>query len=495
MRKLCIIAILLAAMPLSVFADELEDKALAYEQWFNEYHVSPYGGTGYVYFAAPDSEEIVHYAFSDSTIWTGAYLASESFRYAVTGSAEAKENAIRTVMALDTHLHVTQVPGFIARFAGPDEAPWNNGYTDHDRYVQGTGAWEGSFWVNNTSRDQYTGWFFGMAVAYDLIDDEETKEVIRDDVKEVIDELRDDSYWIIGENGLPTDAGPQVIGTMRVCWHLIAAHILDTPEYRELYEQVFENQKGSLGVSSFSLMNKYYQYYGFNLSHETFFNLLRLERNPERRRFYLDIFHTHIRNLVTLTHNVFFDDIYLANCERAGACYYYDETLADIPTQLADFQDPPVREVPLEIPDWPLDPFTVAMSALIDALDIRELIDIEPQTLDPRPVKWRCPRSFMWQKSPYNIDCPGGDGTEVYPGIDYMIAYWMGRYYNLVEPGNPNGIYWPPDEVGDDDADDDTAGDDDTSADDDSGDDDIDSNPPDSGESDDDDDDGCGCSS
>ena len=42
---------------------------------------------------------------------------------------------------------------------------------------------------------------------------------------------------------------------------------------------------------------------------------------------------------------------------------------------------------------------------------------------------------------------PGsGDGSEVYPGIDYMIAYWMMRYYGFIAPGNPGDVYWPPDD-------------------------------------------------
>jgi len=496
-----LLAVLLAAVVAQ--ADELEDRAADFEQWFNDYHVSPYGGTGYVYFTEPGSFEIERYSFSDSTIWTGAYLAAEAFRYAVTGDAEAKANAIRTVEALDAHLQVTQVPGFIARFAGPDEPPWNNGYTGHDRYVQGTGEWEGSFWINNTSRDQYTGWFFGMAIAYDLIDDEDTREIIRQDVREVIDELEADRYWIIGENGRPTDAGPQVGALMRCDWHLIAAHVLDEPEYWEAYLDRYAWDQNWFQLSAFSVYNKYDEYYGFNLSHMTFFNLFRLERNAERRAMYLDVFHDKIRWLVEFTHNVFFDEIYLANCERAGECREYNDSLTDLQTQILDFQDPPVREVPLEIPEWPLDPFSVFMSDLIDLLGIRELIDIEYQTLDPRPVKWRCPRSFMWQKTPYNIDCPGGDGTEVYPGIDYLLAYWMGRYYNLIEPGNPNDIYWPPDEGDDDtvidddtvDDDDDNDDNDDVTPDDDDNDDiaDDDDNNDDFDDDDDDDDDGCGC--
>ena len=443
MKRLLWIAVLSVLLCAAAGGDELEDRALAYEGWFNEYHVSPYGGTGYAYFEEPGSFEVVGYSFSDSTIWTGTYLAAECFRYAVTGDPEAKANAIRTVHALDAHLQITQVPGFIARFAGPDEFPWNAHYIGHDRYVAGTGEWEGSFWINNTSRDQYTGWFMGLATAYDLIDDEPTRELIRRDVRAVIDKLRADGYLIIGEDGAPTDAGPEVLPPFQLAWHLIAAHVLDEPYYWELYEERFRRHRDILSVSLFSWFNKYHQYYGFNLTHENFFGLLRLETDPVRRSLYLDVFHRQVRSLVEHTHNVFFDEIYLANCRRAGECRDYEATARDIAMQLRDFQDPPVREVPLEIPEWPLDPISVLLSDLIDELGIRDLIDIEPQTLDPRPVRYRCPRSFMWQKSPYNLDCPGGDGTEVYPGIDYLIAYWMGRYYGFIAPGNPGGVYWP----------------------------------------------------
>ncbi|MCB9479507.1 MAG: hypothetical protein H6683_07465 [Deltaproteobacteria bacterium] len=426
-------------------AKELEERAAAFNEWYNDIHRSPYGGMGYAIFATPElkKEEIVRFSFGDSTIWTGTYATAEAFRYAVTGDADAKASAIAAIHTLDTHLKITQVPGFIARFAGPDEAPWNNGYTTHDRYVKGTGDWEGSFWINNTSRDQYTGWFMGMATAYDLVDDEDLRELIREDVKLVIDKVVADDFTIIGEDDKPTDAGPKALSTFRLTWLLIAAHVLDDSYYWDLYESTFEDDKDGFALSNFSWFNKYDEYYGFNLSHENFYSLFRLETNAERRQFYLDAFNQQIRKLVVNTHNVFFDAIYLANCERAGGCDGYDETLDDMRVQIADFQDPPVVEKYLEVPEWPLDPISVFLSDLIDEWGIRELVDIEYQTKDARPVKWRCPRSFMWQKTPYTLNCDEGDGTEVYPGIDYMVAYWMMRYYDFISPGNPNDIYWP----------------------------------------------------
>jgi hypothetical protein len=459
--------LLLTALVATASADVLEDRADDHNAWANTYNIQPVGGIGYVYFTEPGSFDIDHYSLGDSTIWTGTYLASEAFRYAVTGDQDAKDNAIRTVHALDAHLKITGVPGFIARCAAPDVAPYNTAYTSHDRYVQGVGEWEGYFWINNTSRDQYSGWFFGMTLAYDLIDDEPTRELIRDDIAAVIANLTENNWWIIGENGSPTDAGPQVLSGFRLAWLAAAARILDTPELHEMYEDLYAADQTFFALSNFSWLNKYYQYYGFNLSHLNFFTLWRNETNPERRAFYLDAFHKMIWPHVKHTHNVFFDGIYLANCERAGECRDTAETMADVQVQLFDFQDPPVAEVPKEIPEWELDPFAVFMSDLIDQLGIRDLLDIRYQTADPRTVAYRCPRSFMWQKSPYNLDCPGGDGTEVYPGVDYMLSYWMGRYYDLIDPGNTNDVFWPADDpIGDDDDDDDDDNDDDDNDDD-----------------------------
>src|SRR5215475_13300648 len=52
-------------------------------------------------FAAPDSDQIVGYTrCGDSAIWTGHYLAAESYRYKVTQSADALANARKAVNGL-----------------------------------------------------------------------------------------------------------------------------------------------------------------------------------------------------------------------------------------------------------------------------------------------------------------------------------------------------------------------------------------------------------
>ena len=50
-------------------------------------------------FASPTSSQITGYTHcGDSALWTGAYLAAESFRYKVTQSADALQN-VKTALA------------------------------------------------------------------------------------------------------------------------------------------------------------------------------------------------------------------------------------------------------------------------------------------------------------------------------------------------------------------------------------------------------------
>ena len=39
---------------------------------------------------------------------------------------------------------------------------------------------------------------------------------------------------------------------------------------------------------------------------------------------------------------------------------------------------------------------------------------------------------FLWQRSPFLL-LGGGEGNIEGAGIDYMLPYWMGRYYGVVQ--------------------------------------------------------------
>ena len=90
--SVCALAVaILAAAPRDAAAGPLLEKALAYSQNFQDVHSPAYGCSVEVQFASPTSSTVVAYHDEgDSSIWTGNYVAAESYRYAVTHDPEAK---------------------------------------------------------------------------------------------------------------------------------------------------------------------------------------------------------------------------------------------------------------------------------------------------------------------------------------------------------------------------------------------------------------------
>src|SRR5947209_19461879 len=52
------------------------------------------------------------------------------------------------------------------------------------------------------------------------------------------------------------------------------------------------------------------------------------------------------------------------------------------------------------------------------------------QACKPIPVSLRTPTDFLWQRSPFQL-MGGGTGTIETAGIDYILPYWMARYYSV----------------------------------------------------------------
>lgn len=58
----------------------------------------------------------------------------------------------------------------------------------------------------------------------------------------------------------------------------------------------------------------------------------------------------------------------------------------------------------------------------------------EPMTDYPRPVAERCLARFVWWGSPYGTGACDADPRKVWSPADYLVTYWMGRYYGFIEP-------------------------------------------------------------
>jgi hypothetical protein len=58
------------------------------------------------------------------------------------------------------------------------------------------------------------------------------------------------------------------------------------------------------------------------------------------------------------------------------------------------------------------------------------------QACQPIPVPDRPTTDFLWQRSPFQLSNAGGSNIIEGAGIDYILPYWMGRYYGVIAPDN-----------------------------------------------------------
>jgi hypothetical protein len=60
----------------------------------------------------------------------------------------------------------------------------------------------------------------------------------------------------------------------------------------------------------------------------------------------------------------------------------------------------------------------------------------EERACDPIPLVEQVRTDFLWQRSPYLL-FGGGEGRIEGAGIDYILPYWMARYYGVIEADQP----------------------------------------------------------
>lgn len=417
-------------------------KAEDYDAWHKLWHQPYYGSTVEVLFTDDTRTDVEKYHGSgDSCIWTGTYLASQAFRYYVTGDPEAKENAIKMVHALDGHLHITGRPGFIARYRGPQDPkvmPENCASDPDYCHIVNDGEYAGDFWKGNTSRDQYTGWFFGMSLAYDLVDDEDMRKMIKYDVTEVLDELISTNWWITDVDGEPTTAAPNVMPNMQLTWSLIGYHITGEERFKQVVQKWVRNDERTfMRLTSLSLMNRYTQHYGNNLGHQTFYNLLRLAKvylSEDDYEFFKNLFDTQTHRWMRLCHNAFFNAIHMSQ----GKYTPYpdnDEYQFQLEQDLTEFRPVPNYQYAMFPPPSEIDPFSVWLHDLQQQYPwLEELMGTaNPQAKEAYRVPYQCATDFLWQRNPFAISCNDVEMPRfVNPGVDYLVAYWMASYHKFL---------------------------------------------------------------
>lgn len=396
-RFLCVS--FLAIVPLAA----CEADATAISQIIQAQHIPHYTVLDPVFDSATGTRVVSYTRAGDSALWTGYYLAAEAFRYSVTHSPDALDNARRAVAGIQALVDVTG-NNMLARCLIPEDSPYAAAIQSEEA---GNGIYRsgpGNFWVGNTSRDQYSGVLFGLGVAYDLVDDQPLKASIASLVTRLVQFLKDHAWTVVLLNGTITTT---FIGRpdQQLAFLQLARHV-NPHQFSTAYDiQRIFLSAAVIAPISFEVLSDD-SYFKFNLDTVNLYTLIRLESSSFGalyRKAY-DI----LRNHTDDHGNAFFNMI-----DRAinGPNPARDAATAAL---LDQWLQRPRRDLYVDnrgqFP-WCGNPDTACQ---------------------PIPVQDRVTTDFLWQRSPFQLANLGGENNIEGAGIDYILPYWMARYYGLV---------------------------------------------------------------
>ena len=427
-------------------------------------------------------------------LWSGLYLASQAFRYAVTREAEVLAT-IKTLLAGEvTRMAVTGVPGIFTRQFIPPDVPGIACPTDDAAYVTdvekddnkwvqirddgcvwvipnetmqwtktehcGLDAYKGWCFLDNVSQDEYAGHMLALAALYKLVDDPDVQATTKDLIGQVAVHLMEHDLTLIDWDGRVTEHGKfyvtsfadtpgflaaEVIGFLRmgieatgrqdladfltgcVLQQTGRGKCLPWPlEKGTSYADSLAQQMHYLGVGPGCKAN----YNNFSMVMTYFVDLLWFERDAQVLEKAWAAFDTQLVRYDSpraLIHqkNAWFDVMWAA-MKKLGPG-------SDGPAYDA------VNDAACSLKQYPASKHHVARdpAALyphycdgrFDKVD--DDVHEDSKTELPVPVAERCVRNFLWWGDPYDRDACTEDVTAVEQPGDYLLAYWMGRYFGF----------------------------------------------------------------
>jgi hypothetical protein len=385
----------------------------------------------------------------DAAFQSGQCTMAMAYRDAVLRTPESGAYLKKQVDGWLFFQKLTGVPGLIGRSYGRADDPWEAGHHGEGfwpdnpaaRNYRGEGEFADWIWVGDVSRDQATGAVLGVAAAYDLASDPATKAVAAEFLTALMDHVWDNNLDFMDKNGQLTQYGnvdgeklegwPVPSGLNAACalaWFKIAAHVAESEGLANA-NRFDQRYKELLGRNYLSIMRDYMWVYSdyetktFNvyMAFENMFHLARLETDP----------------LVSAEINQIFRDTLWLNLDdntpnRRGVkeanpvktAWYLSSTGDRDPValwqalwQVAVFSEAPLRDRVVKNSGDP----TIVVNP-----------DMPTEALYPLPSNRLPPDMVIWHRSTFVLD-GGVDSGEERTGCDYLLPYWMGRYYGWID--------------------------------------------------------------
>jgi hypothetical protein len=476
--------------------ESLAAKAAHYDELARNLHVQPQHNIvnsvelkdGFTQKSATWKDVARFHVGENDGLWSSSYIASQAFRYGATRDPEALENLRNTVKGMARQFAITGVPGLVTReyitpgiggMACPtdpkeyipdvekDDNRWlridENGCVntyDGTNWVVTSHCVDKGFagycWLDNVSQDEYSGHMLGMGAIGKLVDDAEIKGVAASLAGQTAMHLKTHDMTFVDWDGRVTEHGkiypssfsdyPGFSASLAMSWMKVGAALSGDRSLETFYNVCllkltgkknclpypFEDGRSYLEFLPEAVLYRSddgctNNYNNFNMIFMAIFNLLWYENRPEIRQNIQAVYEDTMmksgpgvkRQMVTQK-NSFFNFAYAA-MKRLGPGST-GPALAEVGDAICSLREFPATKEALAHDNTTL-PYDCKGRLGGDL------------TFDPVPTGDRCQGIFTWTADPYQMNRCGADPRQVQAPVDYLLAYWMGRYFGFITPG------------------------------------------------------------
>ena len=361
-------------------------------------------------------------------LWSHYYLGGLCYCYAVTKDKKVLEAARRTMNACALLTKITGKKGFTARAVRYEG---DEGYGENlDMQIDG-GEWhkapDGSCeWLGETSSDEMTGHFFGFSLYYDFCADKKEKAYIKEIICDIVDHIIEHKYrlhdiddkpttwacWDPDElNGKSMWLWEKCINSLEILTFLnVAYHMSGDEKYRKEFLRLAIDEHYLLNAAQPKKDDARVCHIDDNLGFLCTTTFLRLEKDPSIRAYILmglrqhwEYERTERNPFFNLAYNAFTDDV----CDIEYAIKH-------------------LREIPLDFIQIPMLnnnrkglEFDMGQEKWGGSEQLKIALDIDERVV------------ANFDSNIYRVN--NGNGSSAASTGNFLIPYWFGRYYGLIE--------------------------------------------------------------
>lgn len=382
-----------------------------------------------------------------------------------------------------------EYPGTPGRFYAPpgSQADYPEMWSDHYKMFYGQGKYSGWRCRLFTSLDEMGGYALAIGSVFKFIDPSDSEDAnwcyntMRLVIAQLIEGFKDTNWLVLHGDGSPagSDLNMDFGGG---AWKLtflklgaIAYPEMYTSDYAYTYAKALHSSQAGEGSSTNTIM----EYYAYNFGMSLVYSLIINEENPNIKQHYINLYANGFYDILKYHRNAWINAAFLAFMTMVdnpksfeNSAYTFEEVKWDVNDQMYRFYfwaNPTGMSLPKDkwgIRDYNLEQRPHSTRATSTNPDIAKmeiyptsakwrdylendyigksyawvkdsLIDFNDHYYYPITVSEANPGAMVFAGNPFygngNRHAESGDGLHEERGNDFMLPYYIGRYYGFID--------------------------------------------------------------